>query len=291
MKPQLLKISKDQVNSFSARKDVMPDINNRWHYHPEVELIYFKNGNGTQFIGDSISPFLTGDVVLVGANLPHFWQFDNSYFSGQEDISADINVIHFNENFLGESFLALPENQVIKALLEKSKHGIQIRQTSGTSIGGLIESIINTDGPRRIMLLLEILTSIYECQEYNLLSSLGFRNDFQASEKDRINKIYNYLIENFKKEISLKEIAAVGNISPNSFCKFFKSRSRKTYTQFIREIRIGHACKLLIDNNLNIKEICYESGFNNFSSFHKHFKLIKGKTPLEYQKNFLKENR
>ena len=291
MKPQLLKISKDQVNSFSARKDVMPDINNRWHYHPEVELIYFKNGSGTQFIGDSISPFLTGDVVLVGANLPHFWQFDNSYFSGQEDISADINVIHFNENFLGESFLALPENQVIKALLEKSKHGIQIRQTSGTSIGGLIESIINTDGPRRIMLLLEILTSIYECQEYNLLSSLGFRNDFQASEKDRINKIYNYLIENFKKEISLKEIAAVGNISPNSFCKFFKSRSRKTYTQFIREIRIGHACKLLIDNNLNIKEICYESGFNNFSSFHKHFKLIKGKTPLEYQKNFLKENR
>jgi AraC-like DNA-binding protein len=291
MKPQLLKISKDQVNSFSARKDVMPDINNRWHYHPEVELIYFKNGNGTQFIGDSISPFLTGDVVLVGANLPHFWQFDNSYFSGQEDISADINVIHFNESFLGESFLALPENQVIKALLEKSKHGIQIRQTSGTSIGGLIESIINTDGPRRIMLLLEILTCVYEYQDYNLLSSLGFRNDFNASEKDRINKIYNYLIENFKKEISLKEIAAVGNISPNSFCKFFKSRSRKTYTQFIREIRIGHACKLLIDNNLNIKEICYESGFNNFSSFHKHFKLIKGKTPLEYQKNFLKENR
>ena len=291
MKPQLLKISKDQVNSFSARKDVMPDINNRWHYHPEVELIYFKNGSGTQFIGDSISPFLTGDVVLVGANLPHFWQFDNSYFSGQEDISADINVIHFNESFLGESFLGLPENQVIKVLLEKSKHGIQIRQTSGTSIGCLIESIINTDGPRRIMLLLEILTSIYECQEYNLLSSLGFRNDFNASEKDRINKIYNYLIENFKKEISLKEIAAIGNISPNSFCKFFKSRSRKTYTQFVREIRIGHACKLLIDNNLNIKEICYEAGFNNFSSFHKHFKIIKGKTPLEYQKSFLKEKK
>jgi len=291
MKPQLLKISKDQVNSFCARKDVMPDINNRWHYHPEVELIYFKNGSGTQFIGDSISPFLTGDVVLVGANLPHFWQFDNSYFSGQEDISADINVVHFNESFWGESFLALPENQVIKALLEKSKHGIQIRQKSGASIGCLIENIINTDGPRRIALLIETLTSIYECQEYSLLSSIGFRNDFNASEKDRINKIYNYMIENFKKQISLKEIAAIGNISPNSFCKFFKSRSRKTYTQFIREIRIGHACKLLIDNNLNIKEICYESGFNNFSSFHKHFKLIKGKTPLEYQKNFLKENK
>ena len=116
MKPQLLKISKDQVNSFSARKDVMPDINNRWHYHPEVELIYFKNGSGTQFIGDSISPFLTGDIVLVGANLPHFWQFDNSYFSGQEDISADINVIHFNESFLGESFLGLPEKSSYQSL-------------------------------------------------------------------------------------------------------------------------------------------------------------------------------
>jgi len=290
MKPQLLKVSKDEVNSFSARKDVMPDINNRWHYHPEVELIYFKNGSGTQFIGDSISPFMTGDVVLVGANLPHFWQFDSSYFSGQEDVSADINVIHFNETFLGESFLALPENQVIRILLQNAKRGVQIRQTSSARIGHLIENIINSKGPRRITLLIEILVSIYECQECNSLSSIAFQYDFHAPEKDRINKIYNYLIENFKKQISLKEIAAIGNISPNSFCKFFKSRSRKTYTQFIREIRIGHACKLLIDNNLNVKEICYESGFNNFSSFHKHFKLIKGKTPLEYQKNFLKES-
>ena len=111
---------------------------------------------------------------------------------------------------------------------------------------------------------MEVLMAIGDCQESNLLISIGFRHNFQESEKDRINAIYNYSIANFKKHITLVEIAAVANISPNSFCKFFKSRSRKTYSRFINEIRVGNACKLLIDNKLNIKEICYESGFNNF---------------------------
>ncbi|MGZ3756745.1 MAG: helix-turn-helix domain-containing protein, partial [Mucilaginibacter sp.] len=155
----------------------------------------------------------------------------------------------------------------------------------------MIEKIISAEGPRKIILLMEVLMAISESKESNLLASIAFRHNFQESEKDRINAIYNYSIANFKKHITLEQIAAVANISPNSFCKFFKSRSRKTYSQFINEIRIGHACKLLIDNKLNIKEICYESGFNNFSSFHKYFKQIKSQTPLSYQKSFLRNDK
>ena len=138
------------------------------------------------------------------------------------------------------------------------------------------------------MLLMEALMKISSSKQNKAISSIGSRNDFHQSENDRINAIYDYSIANFKRKISMEEMAAVANISPNSFCRYFKSRTRKTYTQFINEIRIGHACKLLLENKINVKQICYESGFHNFASFHKYFKSITGKSPLIYQKALFK---
>lgn len=289
MKPQLLKVSSSLVNSFSARRDKVPYINNRWHYHAEVELIYFKKGNGTQFIGDSIKRFRSGDVVLVGAHLPHYWRFDESYFNEDQEENADVVVVHFCENFWGNQFLNLPENKALKQILEKAQRGVQIQDKSKHHIGELIESILLSEGSKRIILLMEALLSIESCVQNDLLSSIGFRHDFEDVENDRINAIYNYSIANFKRKIQMEEMASVANISPNSFCRYFKSRTRKTYTQFISEIRVGHACKLLIEDSMNVKQICYESGFHNFASFHKHFKIITGKSPLSYQKSYLQK--
>ncbi|MEJ2880251.1 AraC family transcriptional regulator [Pedobacter sp. GR22-6] len=287
MKPQLLKVANNPVNSFSARRDNVPYINNRWHYHAEVELIYFKRGNGTQFIGDSIKRFRSGDVVLVGAHLPHYWKFDEVYFNDTEKNNADVVVVHFCENFWGSAFLALPENKALKNILEKAQRGIQVQDKSRRQIGELIESILVSEGPKRIIALMEALLSIEHCSNNITLSSIGFRHNFEETENDRINAIYNYSLTNFKRKIQMEEMAAVANISPNSFCRYFKSRTRKTYTQFISEIRVGHACKLLIEDSMNVKQICYESGFHNFASFHKHFKMITGKSPLAYQKSYL----
>ncbi|RWY48003.1 AraC family transcriptional regulator [Mucilaginibacter gilvus] len=289
MKPQLLKVSTTMVQSFNARRDTRPNVNNHWHYHPEVELVYFKKGSGTQFIGDCITQFNTGDVVLVGSNLPHYWKFDEVYFHGDADVTADVSVVHFNENFWGDQFLELPENKEIKNILNKSKRGIQITGANLNKVGSLVEQVVFAEGPRKIILLMEVLLAIAGGGENNILASLGFAHNFQESEKDRINAIYNYSIVNFKKKITLDEIAAVANISPNSFCKYFKSRSKKTYSRFINEIRVGSACKLLINNQMNVKEICYESGFYNFASFHKYFKEITGKSPLSYQKCYVKK--
>ena len=119
MRPQLLKVSKEPRHSFSVRQDIMPCINNRWHYHSEVELIHFKKGSGTQFVGDSIKEFKAGDVVLIGSNLPHYWKFDDAFFDVESTRSVDVRVAHFNENFWGQEFLQLPENLLIKSLLEK----------------------------------------------------------------------------------------------------------------------------------------------------------------------------
>jgi transcriptional regulator GlxA family with amidase domain len=149
--------------------------------------------------------------------------------------------------------------------------------------------IIEATGTMRIIKLLEVLTEIAHCEEKNILVSLGFKPNFLENEKDRIQSIYNYTISNYKNKIELKEIAAVAKISPNSFCKFFKTKSRKTYTQFLNEIRVGQACKLLIENDLTVKEVCYDCGFYNFTSFHKYFREITGKTPLKYQQAFSKQ--
>ncbi|MDB5155354.1 MAG: transcriptional regulator [Mucilaginibacter sp.] len=288
MKPQLLKVSNDLVHSFSSRQDKVPYVNNHWHYHPEVELIYFRQGNGTRFIGDSIQHFQSGDVYLLGANLPHYWRFDNIYFEDEANNHADVSVIHFCENFWGDGFLQLPENTAIRNILEKAKHGIEVTGNERLALGKLIETIVYAEGPKKIMLLMEALMKIGGSKQIKVISSIGSRVDFASSENDRINAIYNYSIANFKRKIQIEEMAEVANISPNSFCRYFKSRTRKTYSQFINEIRVGHACKLLIENKMNLKQICYESGFHNFTSFHKYFKSITGKSPLIYQKTVFK---
>lgn len=286
MRPQLLKVSKGPDKSFSVRRDLVPHVNNRWHYHTEVELIHFKKGEGTQFIGDSIKRFKAGDVVLVGANLPHYWRFDDVYFDENSQEPADIRVSHFNENFWGPQFLDLPENANIRGVLDKARRGLQVTGKSRQVVADLLEALIDAEGCQRIILLVNALSAIANCKGLVTLSSIGFKPDLVDNESDRINAIYEYSIKNFKRKIQLEEIAEVANISPNSFCRYFKSRTRKTYSQFLIELRVGHACKLLIENNQCIKRLCYESGFNNFTSFHKYFKMITGKSPLTYQKEF-----
>jgi AraC-like DNA-binding protein len=287
MKPQLLKVSPGPAHSFSVRQDLVPHFNNRWHYHPEVELIHFKKGEGTQFVGDSIKHFGDGDVVLIGAHLPHYWRFDDSYFKEDATGTADVRVAHFCENFWGDFFLQLPENKAIKTVLEKARRGIKITGKTKKIVADILEKMLVSEGSERIILLMEALIAIAGCTQITVLSSMGFKHNTDNVENDRINAIYEYSLANFKNKIHLEEIASIANISPSSFCRYFKSRTRKTYSQFLIEIKVGYACKLLIENKVIIKQLCYESGFNNFASFHKYFKMITGKSPLTYQKEFM----
>lgn len=286
MKPQLLKIAKGLDKSFSIRRDQVPYINNRWHFHSEVELIHFKVGEGTQFIGDNIKRFKDGDVVLIGSNLPHYMRFDDKFFEDEACESADVSVCHFSENFLGDNFLELPENNNLKTLLAKARRGILIMGEAKNKVPALLNQLIFAEGTERILILLEALSVISNCKDIEILSSVGFQPEFEMNEGERINAIYDFTQKNFNRKIQLKEVAGVANISQNSFCRYFKSRTRKTYSQYIIELRVGYACKLLIENRLCLKQLCYESGFNNFTSFHKYFKMITGKSPLNYQREF-----
>lgn len=282
MRPQFMNIIKEPYYSFSVTREVGPYYNNRWHYHPEIELIHFYKGHGTQFVGDNIQSFKSGDVLLVGANLPHYWRFDE-----KSDENSDVRIIHFNPNFLGVQYWELPENTHIKALLNKSKLGIQLNGSNKLHIATLIEQLLVASKSRRIILLLEILDIISSSKSNVNLASIGFKHDVVDDDNERMSAIYDFSIKNFKRTILLQEIAGVANISPNAFCRYFKSKTNKTFTQFLIELRVGHACKLIIENNLSIKQLCYESGFNNPASFHKYFKQVTRKSPTDYRKEFL----
>lgn len=287
MKAQLLKVSLEPAQSFSVRQDLQPSVNNKWHYHQEIELIYFNSGDGTQFIGDSIKRFKSGDIVLLGANLPHYWRFDDVYFDEVNPAQADVRVTHFSNQLFGDFFLNLPENKLLKDILEKAKRGVKITGPNKEQVAELITRMLTAEGTERIIILMQALMEIAKSPQLEVLSSVGFHYDLEMVEKDRINDIYDYTYANFKNKIYLEEIAEVARISPNSFCRYFKSRTRKTYSQFLIEVKVGQACKLLIEHSLNLKQVCYNSGFNNFASFHKCFKKITGKSPLCYQKEFV----
>lgn len=287
MKPQLLKVPIGFEYSFSVRKDRVPYFYNRWHYHPEIELLHIESGRGTQLIGDSIENFQEGDVLLVGSNLPHYWRSEERYFAGQCDLWSVATVVHFQENFWGERFLQLPENRPIRMLLDRARSGIRVTGPAQQRVQEIMTQLLTAPGPERILLLLTILQTIALSGDITVLSRSSQFARISEADADQINRIYAYSIANFQHKISLEEIAEIANVSPNSFCRYFKARTRKTYSQFLIELRIGHACRLLLEGKLSIAQVCYESGFNNFSNFNKYFKEQTGLSPLKYQQQHI----
>lgn len=286
MKPILRKVDTGD-NSFSIREDIVPYLYNHWHYHPEVELTLIRKGAGMRLVGDSIEQFKDNDLILLGADLPHLWRCDAAYFEARPGLQAEAVAIHFKKDFWGDDFLSLPELQPTKDLLEKAKRGIKVTGATKQLLLPKMEAALNATGAERIVLLISILEMIAASKDGRFLSSTGFSKSYSLANTDKINVIYDYTFNHFHKDLSIKEIAEVANLSPHSFCRYFKTRTLKTYWQFLLEVRIGYACKLLIENKLTVAHICYECGFNNLSNFNRHFKSITQKTPLQYIKQYI----
>ncbi|MRG45162.1 helix-turn-helix domain-containing protein [Chitinophaga sp. SYP-B3965] len=270
-------ISLGEMHSFSIRQDVIPYYYTQFHAHAEVEIIHIEEGKGLQFIGKHVAGFQPGDVVMIGANVPHYWK------RSEEEVTM-ATLLHFREDFWGETFLRLGENTHIRSLLNKAKQGILIKGETGRQAADMLSRMLGAGATEKLILLLNLLHVISRSPDLQFLSVSIIPPD--KDEMDRINNVYKYSQLHFTRKIDLEEIAAVACISPNSFCRFFKSKTKKTFSRFLMELRVGHACKLLMESRLNNKRICYESGFNNFSNFHKCFKQVTGKSPLEYQKSF-----
>jgi AraC-like DNA-binding protein len=284
MKPILRKIDTGYNYSFSVRRDTSPYLYNHWHFHPEIELTLIRKGQGMRLVGDSMEPFSDGDLILLGSNVPHLWKSDPLYFEGRPGVHIESVAIHFMENFWGPAFLGLPELKGIKEILAKAKRGIKITGETRQKIAAMMNDILEAGQVERITLLINMLNILSLSKEYTLLSGIGFTKSYDLVHTDKINAIYNYTLDHFQNKITIQEIAAIANVSPHSFCRYFKSRTLKTYWQFLLEVRIGYAYKLLIEDKMSISQICYSCGFNNLSNFNRQFKIITGMTPSQYLK-------
>lgn len=284
MRPILRKVDAGYGESFSVREDIFPYLYNHWHYHPEVELTYIREGKGVRLVGDNREQFADGDLILLGANLPHVWRSDSEYFKGLAHLHVEAIAIQFKEDFWGKDFLSLPELKPVKELLFNARRGIKISGRTKQKVITKMEALLKVRPEDRLEYLLHILQLIARSKDYTFLCSQGFARAYNFTDTDKINLVYAYTFTNFQNKITIKDIAAAVNISQNSFCRYFKSRTLKTYWQFLLEVRVGYACKLLIENEHGVSQIGYNSGFNNLSNFNRQFKSITGKTPLQYQK-------
>lgn len=289
MKPHFHKVPITLQSSFSIRHDIKPDFGNTWHYHPELELHYNIKGEGVKFIGDNISNFAADEMVLLGENLPHTWRCKEEYFQNNPALNVEAMVIHFLPECLGKHLLTLPEAYLLPKLFEKAKSGVIIHGQTKVELAKLMEKSLQASNLERIIILLTILKTLAETDEYDLITSKNTFYQSNESETLRINKIYNYTLTNYKKDITLEEVASLSNLSITSFCRYFKLMTKKTYYDFLIEIRVSHACRFLIENKLPTEVICYNCGFNNVSNFYRHFKKVTGLTPLDYKRKYLNE--
>lgn len=282
MKPVFLKVSNSFETSIDIRHEIAPYFKNPWHFHPELELTLILESSGTHFIGNSISAFYKNELTLTGPNLPHFWRCDPIYYQ-KGNLKAEAIIVRFSECFLGSGFFLLPEMHHVNNLFKTSRRGLKIFGNTKERTARIMRDMMQMDGAERIIALLQILNLLASSSEYKTLSSIGFAQTYETSDIERINNVYTYLMENFTHPIELKDVASVANMNRTAFCRYFKRKTGKTFTRFLHEIRIGHACKILIEGKLNVSQACYESGFQNQSYFIKQFKRIAQQTPLQYQ--------
>lgn len=287
MKPVLEKVSAVINSSFNFEYIDQKCYHSTWHYHPELEIILMLEGTGTGFVGDGIIHYGPGALSLIGENVPHVWLNEKKYYAEDSTLRARSVVVKFRQDFLGSHFFEVPEMVRIKNLFYHAQRGLTFEGDSTRQIRERIKGLVDDQDPEdRLINLLAILKMLSTHGNTSYLASRPYYEKGNRQEIDRIDRIYKFLMNHFTRKIDLNEVAEVANLSPTAFCRYFKSKTNKTFSQFLNEIRIGHACKLLIERDLSISEVCYQSGFNYPSNFHKQFKRFKGITPQAYQARY-----
>ena len=283
--PKYLSLDYLRNNAVSVKYYEIPHFDNPLHYHNELELSYIIEGYGTRYVGSSINPYKKGDLVLIGQELTHVWISDDAFYEENTDLLTKAIVIKFDIDFAGRDFFLLQEAIAINNILEEARGGLSIKGSTNRVICNMMQNMIQQSPLERIISLFQILNVISKSQDVHILSSYDFHKSKNVKEKDRMNKIVQYTMLRFKENISLEEISQVANLSKSGFCRYFKNSIKKSYTEFLYEIRVQYACKLILEKEeLGIKQISYEAGFNNPTAFSQIFKRIKGVPPNKYRK-------
>lgn len=287
-----MKIMHEQV-SFAPRTmlkvkwDDFPHFTYPWHFHSEFEIVYVLKSSGKRFVADNVETFGEGDITLLGSNLPHFWKSDAP---GEIENASRVNaiVVQFHKDFFRDEINSYPEFHRIKELLKRAGRGIHFSKTSGEKIGKMLKRLLKLNGIERMLYFIKLLDTMARTENYRILASKAYQLEEQKELNNRLDKIMHFINTNYQRKITQEEVASKIGMTTAAFCRYFKEKTGKGFIFFVNEMRIGYACKLLIENHLSISQICFECGFNNISNFNRMFKRQTSYTPGEYQQQFVR---
>ncbi len=284
MKILPFKIAKPVNESFWIQNDHLPHLYDILHQHDEFQITLIQEGTGNVIAGNCIHEFRPGDIFVFGSKLPHAFRNDPVYYNTDNQLLARSFSVYFEWKTLGSVFLGLPETKTLTDLMQKTERGIFYGGKNNQEIAHNLIKLGNENELDRLILLLTILNQLANSTHKQILATEGTYNNMNETDEKRMDAVYRFTLNEFHRPILLNEVAMVANMTVNSFCRYFKTRTRKSYLDFLTDYRIGQSCKLLQQEEYSISEICYHVGFGNLSNFNRKFREINHCTPREYRK-------
>lgn len=279
MKAILEKIPLSSDRSFTVLDFELRRFDCPFHYHPEYELTLIASSTGQRYVGDHISRFVPGDLVLMGANLPHMY-INDATFPGK----AHSRVIQFLPDCLGAGFFRLGEMKRIRALLDRARVGLVFHGRVRDKVAAAMEQLNKAEGTRRIALFLGILETLASSGAYRRLASPGYSPSLALYQGERINRVCELISKRFRENITQSEAAQIAKMSGPSFSRFFRRATNRTFRAFLNQVRVGHASQLLLETDRSVADVCFDSGFSNLSNFNRQFLRLRKVSPRDYRR-------
>jgi AraC-like DNA-binding protein len=275
MKPTLEQVHASDQQSFRLFRRVAPTFDFRWHQHHELELTLILSGRGQHYAGDYVAPYAPGDLVLLGPDLPHTWRSEDA---GPHEAV----VVQFARDFCGEGFLELPESRPLRRLLDRSARGLLFRGRTMDTVRERLVGLLDLEAFACLTGLLEILLQV-SARRGQVMSSPQAHTHVRAIDEMRIARACDYIQVHYARGVGLEAVAREAGMSGASFSRYFKHHTGRTFVAYLNDVRVGQACRLLIETDDPVTEICYAAGFGNLSNFNRRFKAVKEMTPRMYR--------
>lgn len=280
------KVETSPGRSFAFREFDLPAFDSPWHFHPEFELTLVTSGTGRRFVGDHIAEYGPGDLVLLGPELPHFWHTEPS-----GDMRSQSLVVQFLPGFLGPGFLDLPELDAVKRLLANSSRGLRFTGRTQKRAANILMRMATRSPQGQLLGLLEALDMLSRSLDIEVLATEGFSPALDTRTEERINRAQTYIFDHLNEPFRLDDVAAHMSMSPSAFSRYFKRTMGKTFSRFVNELRVGKACRTLLNSDRPVADIAYRCGFNNLSNFNRRFKELRGVSPRQFREQHFEKSR
>ena len=268
---------------LKVKWDDFPHFTFPWHYHSEYEIVYIIKSTGTRYVGDNVGRFSDGNLVLIGSNVPHLWKNSQEYYAENSPLRVNAIVIQFPDDFVQGLRDSYPEFQNIRQLLKRAERGVCFSPSDAKIFGDQLMNLLTLKGFERLLVFISIFEQMATVKDYSLLASEFYKTTAAIGSDQRLSKILSYIQLNYQDELSVGALAKKFNMNTTAFCRYFKEKTSKPLIQYINEMRVGYACKLLMDKSLTVSEICFKCGFNNVSNFNRTFNRINNCSPSIYR--------